>query len=99
LDRQMAQRIEQSRRELTPLMERLTQSIESTLRQKQFMITQLTEGFTANHPKNKNKSGFAQIAREGKVIDLDVLSVGDQFDAMNDKKVVRAEVINIESTI
>jgi exodeoxyribonuclease VII large subunit len=97
LNRQMAQRIEQSRRELTPLMERLTQSIESTLRQKQFMITQLTEGFTANHPKNKNKSGFAQIAREGKVIDLDELSVGDRFDAMNDHRVVRSEVVEIIS--
>ena len=95
LNRQMTQRLDQSRREITPLMERLTQSIESTLRQKQFMITQLTEGFNANHPKNKNKSGFAQIAREGKVIDLDVLSVGDRFEAMNDKRIVRAEVVEI----
>ncbi|MDD2829966.1 MAG: exodeoxyribonuclease VII large subunit [Sulfuricurvum sp.] len=97
LNRQMTQRLEQSRREIIPLMERLTQSIESTLRQKQFMITQLEQGFNANHPKNKNKSGFAQIAREGKVIDLDVLSVGDQFEAMNDKRVVRAEVVEITS--
>lgn len=95
LNRQMAQRLEQSGREIIPLMERLTQSIDSTLRQKQFMINQLTEGFSANHPKNKNKSGFAQIARDGKVIDLDALSVGDRFDAMNDKRVVRAEVVEI----
>lgn len=95
LNRQMAQRLEQSNREIAPLMDRLTQTIESTLRQKQFMISQLTEGFNANHPKNKNKSGFAQIARDGKVIDLDALGVGDQFEAMNDKRVVRAEVIEI----
>lgn len=37
------------------------------------------------------KNEFTQIARGGKVIDLDELSVGDRFDAMNDKKVVRAE--------
>lgn len=97
LNRQMAQRLEQSRRELSPLMERLNQSIESTLRQKQFMMTQLIEGYTANHPKNKNKSGFAQIARNGKVIDLDALSVGDQFDAMNERRVVRSEVVEILS--
>ncbi|HZF69373.1 exodeoxyribonuclease VII large subunit, partial [Sulfuricurvum sp.] len=97
LNRQMVQRLEQNRRDLAPLMERLTQSIESTLRQKQFMMTQLTEGFTANHPKNKNKSGFAQIAREGKVIDLDELKVGDRFDAMNDHRVVRSEVVEIIS--
>jgi exodeoxyribonuclease VII large subunit len=95
LTRQMSQRLEQSKRELSPLMERLAQSIESTLRQKRFMMTQLIEGLNANHPKNKNKSGFAQIAREGKVIDLDTLKVGDRFDAMNDKRVVRAEVVEI----
>lgn len=97
LYRQCMQNIERSRRELTPLMERLTQSIDSTLRQKQFMINQLTEGFSANHPKNKNKSGFAQIARDGKVIDLDALSVGDRFDAMSDHRIVRSEVVEIIS--
>jgi exodeoxyribonuclease VII large subunit len=95
LDRQMRQRLEQSRREIAPLIERLSQSIESALRQKQFVITQLEQGFSANHPKNKNKSGFAQITREGKVIDLDLLSIGDRFDAMNDKRVVRGEVVEI----
>ncbi|MDP1783829.1 MAG: exodeoxyribonuclease VII large subunit [Sulfuricurvum sp.] len=98
LNRQMVQRIEQSKRELSPLMERLTQSIESTLRQKQFVITQLTEGFNANHPKNKNKSGFAQIAREGKVIDLDELQVGDEYEAMNERRIVRSKVLQIIST-
>ena len=97
LSRQILQRIEQSRRELTPLMEQLNQSIESTLRQKRFMIIQLIDGYTANHPKNKNKSGFAQIAREGKVVDLDELKSGDQFDAMNDHRIVRAEVVDVIS--
>lgn len=95
LTRQMSQRLEQSKRELAPLRERLSQSIESTLRQKRFMMTQLNEGLNANHPKNKNKSGFAQIAREGKVIDLDALKIGDRFDAMNDRRIVRSEVVEI----
>jgi exodeoxyribonuclease VII large subunit len=99
LNRQMAQRLEQSRREIAPLMDRLTQTIESTLRQKQFMFSQLTEGFTANHPKNKNKSGFAQIARDGKVIDLDELCVGDDFEAMNANRSVRSKVVEIQSII
>ncbi|MDD5051764.1 MAG: exodeoxyribonuclease VII large subunit [Sulfuricurvum sp.] len=97
LNRQMMQRLEQSRRELSPLMEQLNQSIESIVRQKRFMITQLTEGYSANHPKNKNKSGFAQIARDGKVIDLDALSVGDRFEAMNERRVVRSEVVEVTS--
>lgn len=95
LIRQMSQRLEQSKRELSPLRERLTQSIESTLRQKQFMMTQLIEGLNANHPKNKNKSGFAQIVQDKKVIDLDVLKIGDRFDAMNGRRIVRSEVVDI----
>ncbi len=95
LARQMSQRLEQGRRDLAPLRERLGESIVSTLRQKRFMVTQLIEGLNANHPKNKNKSGFAQIAREGKVVDLDALNVGDRFEAMNDKRSVRAEVVEI----
>lgn len=98
LNRQMAQRLEQSRREISPLMDRLTQTIESTLRQKQFMFSQLTEGLNANHPKNKNKSGFAQIARDGKVMDLDELCVGDRFEAMNANRSVRSQVVEIIST-
>lgn len=97
LNRQMSQRLDQSRRELAPLSEQLTQSIESILRQKQFMITQIMDGFNANHPRNKNKSGFAQITREGKVIDLDELKVGDRFEAMNDRRVVRSEAVEIIS--
>ncbi len=95
LNRQMTQRVDQSRREITPLMERLTQSIQSTLHQKKFMITQLTQGLDANHPRHKNKSGFAQITCEGKGIDLDTLRVGDRFEAMNDKRSVQAQVVEI----
>jgi exodeoxyribonuclease VII large subunit len=95
LNRQMDQRLAQNQRELPPLKEQLTHTIESTLRQKQFVMTQLEQGLSANHPKHKNKRGFAQITREGKVIDLDALGVGDIFEAMNEKQVVRAEVVEI----
>lgn len=95
LYRQCIQNIERSRRELSPLIERLNQTIASAVGQKQFILLQLMEGFNANHPRNKNKSGFAQIARKGKVIDLDALEVGDIFEAMNDKTVVTSEVVKI----
>lgn len=95
LYRQCIQNIERSRRELSPLIERLNQNIASAVGQKQFILLQLMEGFNANHPRNKNKSGFAQIARRGKVIDLDALEVGDIFEAMNDKTVVTSEVVKI----
>jgi exodeoxyribonuclease VII large subunit len=73
----------------------MEREIAQRLREKESLITQMKNGFEAQHPKHKNKTGFAQIAREGKVIDLDSLNVGDTFEAMNDKKIVHAEVKEI----
>lgn len=87
--------IERKSNEIVPLKERLLRSAEGVISSKLGMISQMIQGFDAHHPKHKNKSGFAQIAREGKVIDLDTLKVGDHFEAMNDKRVVRAEVVEI----
>lgn len=95
LQRQIAQRLEQSRRELAPLVERLTHRMDAVVQQKHFILTQLFESYTSNHPRNKNKSGFAQISKEGKVIDIDTLHVGDMFEAMNDMRVVRAQAVEI----
>ena len=80
-------------RELSPLRERLSQTIESFIRQKQNILSQMTQAYESQHPKHKNKRGFAQITRDGKVIDLDDLSVGDEYTAMNDKTVVTSKVV------
>ena len=95
LNTQIVMNLQRSSRDLLPLKERLGEVTHSILRQKNSMLTQLIETFESQHPKHKNKQGFAQIARDGKVIDLDALGVGDQFEAMNDKRVVRAEVVEI----
>lgn len=94
---QMSQKVERARLDIPALKERYEREITQRLREKQSLISQLKNGFEAQHPKHKNKSGFAQIAREGKVIDLDTLVVGDRFEAMNDKKIVHAEVVKITS--
>jgi len=49
--------------------------------------------YESQHPRHKNKRGFAQITRDGKVIDLDELRVGDTYEAMTDKTVVTSEVV------
>ena len=80
-------------RELSPPREHLIQTIESLIRQKQNILSQMTQAYESQHPKHKNKRGFAQITRDGKVIDLDELSVGDEYVAMNDKTVVTSKVV------
>ena len=91
------QRLQRAANEIPVLKEATEREITQRLREKESLIVQMKNGFEAQHPKHKNKSGFAQIAREGKVIDLDVLNVGDTFEAMNDKKIVHAEVVEITS--
>lgn len=94
---QMMQRFQRTMSEIPTLKEALERGLIQRLREKESLIAQMKNGFESQHPKHKNKSGFAQIAREGKVIDLDTLSVGDQFEAMNDHRVVRSEVREIIS--
>lgn len=95
LNSQIAMNFQRSSRDLLPLRERLGEYAQSTLRRKSSMLAQLMEAFEAQHPKHKNKRGFAQVTRDGKVIDLDELFVGDAFEAMNDHRSVRSKVIEI----
>jgi exodeoxyribonuclease VII large subunit len=92
---QIVQRLQRSMGEIPTLKEAMERGIAQRLREKESLISQMKNNFESQHPKHKNKSGFAQIAREGKVIDLDSLNVGDTFEAMNDKKIVHAEVKEI----
>ncbi|MGD9969850.1 MAG: exodeoxyribonuclease VII large subunit [Sulfuricurvum sp.] len=92
---QMSQKIERTKGDIPTLKERYEREIAQRFREKRSLIAQLKNGFEAQHPKHKNKSGFAQIARDGKVVDLESLGVGDTFEAMNDNRVVHAEVKKI----
>jgi exodeoxyribonuclease VII large subunit len=94
---QVVMNLQRSSRELIPLKERMGDVTQSILRQKNSILTQLIEAFDSQHPKHKNKRGFAQVTHDGKVIDLDELSVGDEFEAMNDHRSVRSKVIEITS--
>jgi exodeoxyribonuclease VII large subunit len=88
-------RLEAQRQQITELKERLGEYTQNLLRQRTSLVAQLMEAFESQHPKHKNKRGFAQIAKEGKVIDLDELGVGDEYEAMNDHRSVRSQVVEI----
>lgn len=96
INSQITRILEQKVRELSPLRERLTQTMESVVRQKQSMVSQMMQAYESQHPKHKNKRGFAQITRDGKVIDLESLGVGDEYVAMNDKTVITSKVVKKE---
>ncbi|MDO9208213.1 MAG: exodeoxyribonuclease VII large subunit [Sulfuricurvum sp.] len=94
-NRQILMIFERNSRDIIPLRERLNQNIENSIRQKKSLVFQMMQGYEAQHPKHKNKRGFAQITRDGKVIDLESLSLGDSFEAMSDTVVVTSEVVKI----
>jgi len=94
-NRQIIMSMERYSRELAPLRERLTQTVENTIRQKKSLVSQMMGAYEAQHPKHKNKRGFAQISRNGKIIDLETLGIGDRYEAMSDKTVVTSEVVTI----
>lgn len=87
--------LERYKREVEPLKERIERAQSASVAQKRVQVEQMRQMLDSLHPKNKNKSGFAQIVKEGKVIDLDMLKVGEHFDAMNDHRIVRSEVSEI----
>ena len=95
LNTQIMMNIQRSSRDLIPLQERLGDYTQNLLRQRTSLVAQLMEAFESQHPKHKNKRGFAQVTRDNKVIDLDELAVGDEFEAMNDHRSVRVEVVKI----
>lgn len=88
--------LENRTRQLTPLAENLTRQANSNLMQKQNSLTTLTQALQAQDPKQKSKKGFAQIAKNGKVLDLAELKVGDSFEAMDASRSVTAKVENIK---
>ena len=97
IDMRMRSAMERFRRDIEPLRERLTQAHSSSLSQKRSVLQQMMQMYLSLHPKNKSKSGFAQISKEGKVIELDSLNVGDVFEAMNERRIVRSQVQEIET--
>lgn len=98
LNTQIMMNLQRSSRDLLPLKERLGEYAQNVLRQRKALVVQLMEAYESQHPKHKNKRGFAQISKMGKVIDLDELCVGDEYEAMNDHRSVRSQVIEIIST-
>lgn len=88
-------RLEVQRQRINELRERIVEVAQGIIRQKSSMVAQLIEAFESQHPKHKNKRGFAQVTRDNKVINLDELCVGNEFEAMNDHRSVRSKVIEI----
>jgi exodeoxyribonuclease VII large subunit len=81
--------------DIVPLKERLAYTIDAFLVRQKNQINQMIHSLEAQHPKLKNKSGFAQITQNGAVVALETLAVGDVYEAMSDMSVVESKVVKV----
>ena len=95
LHRQIKIILDKKAEEIFPLKERFDYAINTFLMRQKNQIIQLQQAYETLHPKHKNKSGFAQISKNGVVIALDALAVGDEYDAMNDLRIVKSKVVEV----
>jgi len=83
-------------RDIDALKQNYPQVIGNYFQVAQNQVLHLRNMLESNHPKYKTKKGFAQIAKENHVIDLESLRVDDIFEAQSDKVVIKAKVLQKE---
>jgi len=66
------------------------------LKQKKSQLEQLLEAYSLNNPSKKDKIGYAQISKDGNIISLERLRVGDIFSSQTSKVEIIAEVKEIK---
>jgi len=85
--------LDSAKREISPLEQMLPRQMQTILQSKARELKQLETAFVSQNPELKNRKGFAQISKGGKVIDLESLKADDDFEAMTDKIVIKAKVL------
>ncbi len=78
--------------EISYLKERITVQTAQILREKERLLNHLKESFERSDPAKKSKRGFAQLLKEGKIVPLESLEVGERFRCVSAKAYVDAIV-------
>ncbi len=84
--------LESAKREISPLSQMLPRQMQTILHSKSQELKQLHTAFLSQDPKLKNKKGFAQVSKKGKLIELESLAMGEDFEVMSDKVRISAKV-------
>jgi exonuclease VII large subunit len=64
-----------------------------SLNQKEGKLKQLLDAFSLNNPSKKDKTGYAQISKNGDIMALDELNIGDTFSSQNSKVEITSKVL------
>ena len=80
--------------QLQNTQQRFPQAVDSVVNLAQNQLLQLKKMLESNHPKLKTKKGFAQISKNGVIVDIDTLKKDDIFEAQSEKFVIAAQVLD-----
>lgn len=76
---------------------RFPHALDSIVNNKYNQLANLYKMLESNNPKLKAKTGFAQISKNKKVIDISELEVNENFELQSDSVFVSAKVLNKET--
>jgi exodeoxyribonuclease VII large subunit len=81
-------------REIGSIKNTFPQLIQNNLKNAQTQLVNMQNLLESNNPKYKSKKGYAQISKDAKVVDIDLLDKNDDFELMSEKIVIKAKVID-----
>lgn len=84
-------------KEIQHIKVRFPHAIDSVINVAQNQLLNLQKMLESNNPKNKSKSGFAQISKNRKVVDISQLEVDEAFELQSDEVYINAVVTSKES--
>jgi len=90
----ISMKIESFKREIEHIKIRFPQTIDARINIAQNQLLNLKKMLESNHPKLKNKKGFAQISLNAVVSDISSLNVDDIFEAQSNEVIISAKVIS-----
>lgn len=84
-------------KEIEHIKVRFPYAIDSLINVAQNQVLNLQKMLESNNPKLKSKSGFAQISKDKKMIDISELNINDNFELQSDEVYINALVTQKES--
>lgn len=84
-------------KEIEHIKVRFPHAIDSIVNVAQNQLLNLQKMLESNNPKLKSKSGFAQISKDKRVIDISELNIHDDFQLQSDEVYINAIVTGKES--
>ncbi|WP_321778734.1 exodeoxyribonuclease VII large subunit [Sulfurimonas sp.] len=92
----MEKKLEYKMQEIKVLKNSFSHAIDMRINIAQNQLKSLETMLKSNHPKFKNKKGFAQVSKNSKIIDIATLELGDDFEVQSDEIFLSAKVIKKE---